>query len=124
MGGMNENAEALAVAPISKSFQATVEEKTQWARRFFESGLSIRRFSAQHGLPRMSLWRWVKKVKKARDEAVAVRGPERPAFTEIKLLPSVESRDWAAELSLPNGKVLRFSKEVPASMLEQLLRLC
>jgi hypothetical protein len=31
---------------------------------------------------------------------------------------------WAAELTLPNGTVLRLSKEVPAGMLDQLLRVC
>jgi hypothetical protein len=50
--------------------------------------------------------------------------PAVPAFTEIKLLPPVERSAWVAELSLPNGKVLRLSKDVPAAMLEQLLRLC
>jgi len=47
-----------------------------------------------------------------------------PGFTEIKVLPWIEHSNWVAELSLPTGKVLRFSKEVPASMLEELLRLC
>jgi hypothetical protein len=40
------------------------------------------------------------------------------------LVPAVERSDWVAELSLPSGKVLRLSKEVPAAMLEALLRLC
>jgi transposase-like protein len=118
---MNEKAEALEVAPVSKRLPATAEEKAEWVRRFIESGLSIRKFSTQHALPRMSLWRW---VNKARAETVPVRSCAVPAFTEIKLLPSVERSDWVAELSLPNGKVLRLSKEVPASMLEQLLGLC
>jgi hypothetical protein len=47
-----------------------------------------------------------------------------PAFAEIKLAPSVERAEWVAELSLPNGKVLRLAKDVPACLLEQLLRLC
>jgi transposase-like protein len=118
---MNEKAEALEVAPVWKGLAATVEEKAEWARRFLESGQSIRKFSAQHALPRMSLWRW---VNKAREETVAVPSSAAATFTEIKLLPSVEHSDWVAELSWPNGKVLRLSKEVPASLLEQLLRLC
>jgi len=32
--------------------------------------------------------------------------------------------DWVAELSLPNGRLLRLAKNVPTSLLEQLLRLC
>jgi transposase-like protein len=117
---MNEKAEALSVTPVAKCFQATAEAKAEWVRRFIESGLSIRKFSAQHALPRMSLWRW---VNKARDETVPVRSSAGPAFTEIKLLPSVERSDWVAELSLPSGMVLRLSKEVPPAMLQQLLGL-
>jgi hypothetical protein len=118
---MNETTEVLSVTPVFKYFQATAEEKGEWVRRFMQSGLSIRKFSAQHALPRMSLWRW---VNKGRDKTVPVTPSAVSAFTEIKLLPSVERSDWVAELSLPNGKVLRFAKEVPSAMVEQLLRLC
>jgi hypothetical protein len=118
---MNEKVEALEVAPVWKGSAATVAEKAEWARRFLESGQSIRKFSAQHALPRMSLWRWVNKV---RGETVPVTSSAVAAFTEIKLVPAVERSDWVAELSLPNGKVLRLSKEVPACLLEQLLGLC
>jgi hypothetical protein len=69
----------------------------------------------------MSLWRW---VNKARAEAVRASESAAPAFTEIALLPSGERSDWAAELSFPDGKVLRLSKAAPAAMLEQLLRVC
>ena len=121
---MNENSEAL-IAPPAKRFQVTAEQKVQWVRRFIESGLSIRKFSAQNGLPQMSLCRWVNRARgnQSTDRAVEAQ-PAAPAFTEIKLVPSVERSDWVAELSLSNGKVLRLSKEVPAAMLEQLLRLC
>jgi hypothetical protein len=97
-------------------------EKTEWARRFLESGLSLRKFSAQHGLCHMSVWRWVNQAK-GRAEAVAVAGVA-AAFTEIKLLPPAERSEWAAELSLPNGRRLRLHREVPAALLEQLLRVC
>src|SRR5579864_5157324 len=118
---MNETTEVLSVTPVSKCFEATAGEKAEWVRRFMESGLSIRKFSAQHALPRMSLWRW---VNQARDKTVPVTPAAVPAFREIKLLPSVERSDWVAELSWPNGKVLRFAKEVPSALVEQLLRLC
>jgi hypothetical protein len=69
----------------------------------------------------MSLWRWVNKTRK---ETVAATDSGAATFTEIKLSSPVERSDWVAELSLPKGTVLRLSKEVPASMLEQLLRVC
>ena len=118
---MNTSNEVLKPAVGSKGFQATEEEKVQWARRFVESGLSLREFSAQNGLGYMSLWRWVNKA--GRQEGGGTGSPA-PAFTEIKLLPATESAHWVAEWSLANGAVLRVSKEVPAAVLEQLLRVC
>jgi transposase-like protein len=120
---MNETAEA-SLLPIRK-FLPSQEARAQWVKRFSESGLSLREFSAQNGLGYMSLWRWVKraKAKQSPDRAVEMQ-PEATTFTEIKLVPSLESSTWVAELSLPQGKVLRLSKDVPASMLEQLLRVC
>lgn len=121
---MNENPEALAL-PARKLYIATQQQKAQWVKRFNESGLSLRQFSDQNGIGYMSLWRWVSRTKaKPTIETAAEPHPAAPTFTEIKLVPSVERSDWVAELSLSNGKVLRLSKEVPAAMLEQLLRVC
>jgi transposase-like protein len=122
--GMNENPaepEVGADTPTPKHLAVTEAERAEWARRFRESGLSIRQFSAQHDLPRMSLWRW---VNQAKDVNGAVAGSAVPDFVELKLPPSIERANWAAELSLPNGTVLRLSREVPPAMLEQLLGLC
>lgn len=117
---MNESPEA-STLPIRKIFQTPPEQRAQWVERFCESGLSLRQFSAQHGLGYMSLWRW---VRAQRHETSEQADPAAPAFTEIKLAPPVERTDWVAELSLPSGKVLRLAKDVPACLLEQLLRLC
>src|SRR5437899_1554385 len=122
--GMNENSESVSVGPSttpapSRRAAATEQEKAVWVRRFRESGLSLRKFSAQHPVSLMSLCRWVKRAK-GPEGAVASSGT--PEFEEIKLTSSVVRSDWAAELSLPNGTVLRLSKEVPAEMIDQLLR--
>ena len=119
---MNENPEALAL-PARKLYIATQQQKAQWVKRFNESGLSLREFSDQNGIGYMSLWRWVSRTK-AKPSTEPAAEPHQAAFTEIKLVPSVERSDWVAELSLSNGRILRLSKEVPAAMLEQLLRLC
>jgi hypothetical protein len=118
---MNASDGSLAAAPVAKGLPATEPEQGEWVRRYLESGLSLRKFSAQNGLGYMSLWRW---VNRARAEATRVAGPAVPAFTEIKLLPPVERADWAAELSFPDGRVVRLSREVAAVMLEPLLRVC
>src|SRR6476660_9042389 len=118
---MNATDEVLTATAVAKRKPVSTEEKAQWARRFIESGLSLREFSAQNGLGCMSLWRW---VNKARGQGVGRTDPPAPAFTEIKVLPAIEPTPWVAEWSLPNGAVLRVSKEVPAAVLEQLLRVC
>ena len=90
-------------------------------KRFLESGLSIRKFSAAHDLPRMKLWRWLKRAQPMRVEAGDLSNVQ---FAEVKLPAVPAGSDWVAELSLADGTVLRLSKEVPAAMLEQLLRAC
>jgi len=119
---MNEISEPVAgvaapVIPVQKRPPVSDEEKAEWAKRFLGSGLSLRTFSLQNGLSYMSLWRW---ANKAGDKTVAAE----PAFTEIKGLPLIEGVEWAAELSLPNGTVLRLSRDVPPTMVDQLLRIC
>ena len=103
---------------VARVLEASEEEKAEWARRYIESGLSLRQFSARHGMGRMALWRW---VNKASDKTVMAVDSPGPAFTEIKLAPMAEPVPWVAELSMADGRVLRLGKEVPAAMLEQLL---
>jgi hypothetical protein len=118
---MNAADEVLKVAAIAKGSQATPEEKAQWVKRFAQSGLSLRKFSAQNSLAPMTLWRW---VNQGRKQAVGRTDCAAPAFTEVKVWPGRESVPWVAEWNLPNGAVLRVSKDVPAALLEQLLRVC
>jgi transposase-like protein len=119
---MNEHSEATKVAaPVRCRPQrsaATAEEKAEWVKRFHESGLSLRKFSAQHSVSLMSICRWVNQAKAPQSASPT------PQFEELPLPPLAAGSDWAVELTLPNGTVLRLSKEVPAAMLEQLLRVC
>lgn len=115
---MNESSEAASSVEVAKVMAASEEEKGQWVRRYIESGLSLREFSARHGMGRMALWRW---VNRANPKTGMAEGCPGPAFTEIKLAPVAEQEPWVAELSLGDGRVLRLGKEVPAAMLEQLL---
>jgi len=120
---MNEHSEGASVAPTFPTARrprsaASAEEKAQWVKRFHESGLSLRKFSSQHPVSLTSLCRW---VKEAKDQGAPCLAPQ---FEELTLPPLAADSDWAAELTLPNGTVLRLSKEVPATMLDQLLRVC
>ena len=120
---MNENIQAEREAG-SRHNRTTAEQREEWARRFTESGLSLRRFSAQHVLHWYSLWRGVDRCRQVpKQGSVSDLKPDTFEFTEIKL-PTCDELRWVAELGLPNGRVLRLSKDVPASLLEQLLRVC
>ena|SRR6516225_5678373 len=121
---MNEDSAARSLANIPKCAPRTPEEKAAWARRFCESGLSLRKFSAQHGLHWNALWRWVNHREKALQKEKQLLEAQIVEFTEIKLLASGPVPGWAGEIFFPGGRVLRFSKEVPASTIEQLLRVC
>ena len=122
---MDEKLETARPGFVAKRFKATPAEKAEWAKRFVESGLSLRKFSTQHALPRQSLWRWVSRSRKpGPEEAVEPASSSLAAFKEIKLAAGLERSNWSAELSFPNGIVLRLSKDVPPGLLEQLLRVC
>jgi transposase-like protein len=120
---MNEHFAGASMAstfPAARRARSRVsaEAKAQWVKRFHESGLSLRKFSSQHPVSLMSLCRW---VKEAQD---GMAPSPTPQFEELTLPPLAGGSDWAAELTLPNGTVLRLSKEVPATMIDQLLRVC
>ena len=120
---MNENAEAGPQACV-KYIYTPAEQREEWARRFNESGLSLRKFSAKHGLQWYSLWRWVDRRRQFPKQGnVSESKPESIEFTEVKL-SACDQTQWVAELSLAEGRVLRLSRDVPAAMLEQLLRVC
>ena len=58
-------------------------------------------------------------------ELEARLAPATPGFVEWKLPgPAPERPNWLVELSLANGNTLRIAGEVPAQILEQLLRVC
>ncbi len=121
---MNENASSSDVpskSPDHLCLPVALQDRDQWVKRFLESGLSIRKFSAVHDIPRMTLWRWVQSAQGSRVEVGQLSNVE---FTEVKLPVGPGRSDWVAELSLPTGTVLRLSREVPAGMLQELLRLC
>ena len=112
-----------------KGLEVTPAEKTEWTRRFKQSGLSLREFSTAHGLRLASLRDWSFKFPPAR----ARRGGAPPQsncaqpkadFMEVRVPVGLRAPGWSVELALGNGKVLRLNGEVPERLVEQLLRLC
>lgn len=122
---MNEANVAAATAAPGTAPQAgslTAEQKAELVQKFLQSGLGLRGFSRQHGIGYMSLSRWVRKEQGG--IAPQQTRPRVVDFTELKLPASAEGSEWAVELTLPNGTVLRMTKDTPPAMVEQLLRVC
>lgn len=112
-----------ADAPARHSGTLSTPQKAEWVQKYLQSGLGLREFSRQNGLGRMSLHRWVRKQQE-------IIEPQRKHpcgamdFAELKLPLGAQCSDWAVELTLPNGTILRMSKDTPPSLVEQLLRVC
>ena len=120
--------EEISVAPAveapKRRPRASRAEMVEWSKRFGESGLGQREFCRQHGLALMTLQRWLAQVERGWPTGAAT--PVR--FAEVKCTGPLDvcerQQHWAAELCRPGGWTVRLAHDVPASMLEQLLRLC
>lgn len=124
MNEPNNDAVASSAEAAPRKLQTcSASQKAEWVEKYLKSGLSLRQFSEQSGLGYMSLYRWVKKQRGA-TEPGQKHGPETIDFAELKLPVSAARSDWAVELSLPNGTVLRMSKDTPPALVDQLLRVC
>jgi transposase-like protein len=108
-------------APAHKLRTLSASQKAEWVEKYLKSGLGLREFSNQSGLGYMSLYRWVRKQSV---EPRQKHAQEAIDFAELKLPVRTPCSDWAVELTLPNGTVLRLSKDTPPALVEQLLRVC
>jgi len=121
MNEANSDAASITETPARKSPTLSAPQKAEWVQKYLESGLSLREFSSQHGLGYMALYRW---VRKQRGVGKPQGKPEAIDFAELKWPVSTPRSDWAVELTLPNGTVLRMSKDTPPTLVDQLLRVC
>lgn len=110
-------------APARKCRTYSAAEKVEWVKKYRQSGLSQREFSKRAGIEYISLYRWARKERQGGKPAQrSVQSAV--AFAEIKLPPSPQRSDWAVELALANGTVLRLTKDIPSTLVDQLLRIC
>ena len=103
----------------------TPKEISGWIQRYRASGLGLGTFARQHGLSRHRLHYWVYDWRFAQPrQPVAVA----PVFQELKVTAGPQPQNWAVEISLPTGAVMRFTATAtPAwinSVLEALRRPC
>jgi transposase-like protein len=123
MNEPSESSTTTTTTPVRKLKIVSVGQKAEWVTKYLESGLSLREFSDQHGLGYMSLYRWVRK-QRGLSKPPPKRSDGAIDFTELKLPVRAQRSDWAVELTLPNGTVLRLAKDTPPTLVEQLLRVC
>jgi transposase-like protein len=118
--------EILMRAVRKRRSNSSEQQMAEWARRFHESGLTQVEFARQHSLASTTLQRWVAehpRVGRPVDPQPTVSACV-PTFAEVKVVAASAESNWAAELSRPNGVVLRVGPNLPAALLEQLLRVC
>jgi hypothetical protein len=114
------------------SFHVSSNEIAAVIARYRASGLGLRAFALKEGLPAGRLHYWVyQKPAKATGRGPTQRRPAAlaPVFREVRLPSGPEGNcRWAAELSLPEGVVVRFSAGASAqwigSVVQALARPC
>jgi len=106
--------------------QPSSQEATAVLARYRGSGLGLRRFAEEVGIPAARLHYWL--YQKHRP-GVPRRSPppatpaSAPLFQEVKLAGALPSAaGWAIEISLPNGVVGRFDAGLSPERIGQIVR--
>ena len=88
------------------------QEATAILSRYRGSGLGLKRFAQEEGIPAGRLHYWLYQKHRAggrRRWSPAVEVVRAPVFQEVKLSGCLASSTcWEAEINLPNGLVTRF----------------
>ena len=82
------------------------KEIAGWISRYRDSGLGLGAFAKKHGLPRSRLHYW---VYGRGQEHLSQPSAAPPVFEELKFSSGLALSNWAVEISLPAGPVVRFS---------------
>lgn len=84
----------------------TSEEISGWVRSYRAGSQSLGDFAVAHGLSRNRLHYWVYgRHPLPSPKAVGVV----PVFQELKVTAGLATPNWAAEIGLPSGTVVRFT---------------
>jgi hypothetical protein len=104
----------------------TPEEIANWVSRYRASGLGLQRFAQEHGIAATRLHYWVYRRARLRPTRP---DSDRPLFQEVKFAEGLPlPGNWAAEISLPEGRAIRFGAAAPpvwiGSVVQALRRPC
>jgi hypothetical protein len=114
------------------SFNASSNQIANIIARYRASGLGLKAFALNEGLPpgRLHYWIYQKPTGTTGPQpSQATSAATAPVFQEVKLPPRPESNClWAAEVGLPGGMAVRFSGSASAewigSVVQALKRPC
>jgi len=114
------------------SFNASSNAIASIIARYRASGLGLKAFALEEGLPpgRLHYWIYQKPARvSGRRPAKPTQTAVAPVFQEVKLPSKAQwSCSWAAEVGLPGGMAIRFSASASAewigSVVQALQRSC
>ena len=98
----------------------TPQQRAELLTRYRRSGLSQRDFVQSHGLGLSTLTKWLREERRT-----GVKPPERNGsvpFQEVNLSPQFGTANWAAEVAMADGTVLRLSAQAAAAWVTSLLQ--
>ena len=85
-------------------------------QRYRASGLGLKRFAAEHGLPAGQLHYWTYSPR------VSTAATNPPVFQEVTgITPWKNAPSWAAELGLPDGTTVRLDGRAEVAWVKQLV---
>lgn len=93
-------------------------ERARWVERYRASGLGLKRFAAEYGLPPGRLHYWVYAPPASPSPAGVA-----PVFQEVRLTGSLErSVGWVAEVGWPGGLTMRLREGTDAAWVGALVQ--
>jgi len=100
----------------------TPEEMFPVVEDWLQSGLTQKAYSQRHDLPLHILPYWASRYRKAHQDPMTTSAPSSPGhFIPVS---TGNTMNGGMEIALPTGVVIRFAEPVPASYLQQLLKVC
>jgi hypothetical protein len=104
------------VKPYRKFSKSAISEHLE---SYVKSGLSVSNYCKEHNLARQTFYAW----RLSSDPGKKKKSTTTKKFIPLEIInPTISSGNIYAEISFPNGSVVRFFDKVEASVLHLLLK--